>query len=405
MKYPITALLYLVLLAGTSLPGQAQETEDSAHVNIIRTASNLASGNVRDVLTSFFQLAYKDIASDKKEFSFSANLFAIKLKTNPLLNIDTSFVKQRFARNSNIDFSFKLDSNFKFNGMRAGYKYAIVNQRDYAISRSFTSIVLHKTKDYLQAFDKIVTEVTARYPEDEEGNATRLIAEIDRFFNDTTVKFNHLSLEAGKIVEQFLPVKNSKIASHWNPRMDLNSIYQQTIDDFKKKLLWTVGVDASTYKDGFVFADLNFSTEATAGIIPVNDKNNIEFYAKADLSFADDTLKAGRSLNRQVLQSSFGLNWVARNKQDKPVFEFKVAGGYDHIFSGQYINEDLSLFSLEGEMRLRITNELWLPFTLRYQPGTGNVFGFLNVRANFDLLNKLFGTLKKTGWSLPESMQ
>lgn len=369
----------------------AQSKKDTA--NVIRNASNLASGNFRDVLTSFFQLAYSDL-KDKKELKFSSNIFAIKLKTDSGLNITKNFVQQKWARNSNISFSLKLDTAYKFNGFKGGYTYAIVNARDYAIAESFNTMVLYQTRDYLSAFRAIVTEISGIYPENEGGGADRLMDEMNAFFKTGTKTFGQLSDEAKTLVRKFFYTDKIKLTPNWSPRTDMNAIYQALIKEWQKKLLWTVDINGATYTDNFTCSNLDLTTEATAGIIPVNNKNNIEFHAKANYALLDDTLKLGRDLHRQKLTSSFGLNWVARNKVDKPVFEIKAAGELDHVFSGRYLGEKETRFVFNADIRIRITNEIWVPVSIKYDPETGNVFGFLNVRSNFDLLNRVFGMLK-----------
>jgi len=37
-------------------------------------------------------------------------------------------------------------------------------------------------------------------------------------------------------------------------------------------------------------------------------------------------------------------------------------------------------------VRIRIFNDIWVPFEVKYDPRNGNLFGFINVRANFRAL-------------------
>jgi len=389
IKTFLTALF--ILLAITT---SAQTHKDSA--NVIRTADNLSSGSFKDVLKSFFQIAYDDLSSNDKEFNFSANLFAIKLKTDSTLNIDRNFIKQKFARNSNIDFGLKLDSNYSFNGIKAGYKYAIINNRDYAISKSFNAAILNngEVKNFISASQKIAQEISRRYPEIPDSTVkNELIKEINDFFRNSTKKYGQLSAEAKELVRKFLYSDKLKIENFWNAKSDMDKIYEQIKNDYSKKLLWTVSNNFSTYSDGFLFSNIDLKTEATAGVIPLSGRSNIEFSAKAGYSFLDDTLRAGRDLKRQLLSSEFGLNFVSRNKRNKPVFEFEAAGSLNYIPSGRYVDETKTLFVFTGTLRIHITDDISVPVNIKYDPKHGNVFGFLNVKADFDLLNNIFGAL------------
>jgi len=53
-----------------------------------------------------------------------------------------------------------------------------------------------------------------------------------------------------------------------------------------------------------------------------------------------------------------------------------------------YADEKRDRLILNGTLRLRIYNDIWVPLEIKYDPDAGNVFGFLNVRANFTALGK-----------------
>ena len=79
------------------------------------TADSLASGNYKDVLTSFFQLAFDKLTGKNKELKFSSNPYAIMLRANPELAIDSAYIRHKVLRNLNFNFSLKLDTSYKFN--------------------------------------------------------------------------------------------------------------------------------------------------------------------------------------------------------------------------------------------------------------------------------------------------
>jgi len=63
----------------------------------VLTADSLASGNYKNILTSFFQAATNDLTGPSKGFEFKSNIFAIMLKNNPNLIIDTNYLSIQHA--------------------------------------------------------------------------------------------------------------------------------------------------------------------------------------------------------------------------------------------------------------------------------------------------------------------
>ena len=66
--------------------------------------------------------------------------------------------------------------------------------------------------------------------------------------------------------------------------------------------------------------------------------------------------------------------------------ELKVAASENIILSSPYADENKSQFTLDGTFRFRISENLWIPISFKYDPEHGNVFGFLNVTSNFNWL-------------------
>jgi hypothetical protein len=48
--------------------------------------------------------------------------------------------------------------------------------------------------------------------------------------------------------------------------------------------------------------------------------------------------------------------------------------------------ETKSRFTADGVLRFRVTDDLWIPIDIKYDPKVGKVFGFLNITSNFDWL-------------------
>jgi len=152
--------------------------------------------------------------------------------------------------------------------------------------------------------------------------------------------------------------------------------------------LWTVGITDTTLKNQFVFANVVFQTEFLKSVNKyTKTKNDLGLNIRSQLQLVDDTLKAGRDLRRAVFNFEPGINWVVNTKSTrKSYLELKFSGGYYHIFNGIYAKEDKDQLWVNGTVRIRIFNDIWVPFEVKYDPKNGNLFGFINVRANFRAL-------------------
>jgi len=362
------------------------------------TADSLATGNSKDVFKSFFQLAVDRLASNNKEIQFSSNPFAVMAKTNPNLLIDTNYIKYTALRNLNFSFAGKLDSSYKFNGFSSGIKYALINQRDETVSKFFVSSTyrafneFNNLNDSLSSYIASVQDIEKKISLNEQRNkmfnGELAFSELDKDFQDI-IKKKAQELNAFN----FLSLLNNN--SNLNVRKAENKIYDSLRNLFQKRLLWTVGISDTTYKNQFLFSNVVLSTELLKGISNPNTSVGSELNLKGAVNFIDDTLETGKDLKRSLLIIEPAINIIFRNKQTLYSWgEFKLGATYLHTFTGLYRNEKKDSLTLNATLRIRIINDVWVPLEVKYDPKNGNVFGFLNVRANFNGLKDLFGNKK-----------
>jgi hypothetical protein len=151
--------------------------------------------------------------------------------------------------------------------------------------------------------------------------------------------------------------------------------------------LWTVAGDFSSDADGKLFTALKFESEYLQGLIPNNAKSNLELHIKATASFNDDPESLSRDLNRQVFSAFAGFNWIMlKNAKHQSIMELRGGLSENYIMKGLYTGEDRINFSGEGTLRFRLSNSLWIPFDIKYDPQQGKVLGFLSIKSNFDWL-------------------
>jgi hypothetical protein len=127
------------------------------------TADSLASGNYKDALSSFYQLAFNDLTGPTKSVSFASNPFAIMARAYPKYNTDTLYYKYRHLRDFNFNFNLNLDTAYQFKGLNIGAKYALLNYRDQKVSRAFIQANLNsKSYAFFDSLNQIFSKIISR---------------------------------------------------------------------------------------------------------------------------------------------------------------------------------------------------------------------------------------------------
>jgi hypothetical protein len=367
--------------------------------NIPLSADSLATGNYKDVLGSFFQLAFNKFTSPQKEIKFSSNPFAVMAKLDTSLLKSREYYKYRHLRDLNFTFSARLDSSYKFNGFTSGLKYAIVNKRDETVSATFVRNVLDDPTVHDQFALNLELEAYISTFSDNIVRQDSLRAQKNRFFNGDN-KFNQLDSGLKEKIKTIVKEKKLdylaiiiKSDPQFNWKETSDKVYERIKSKINNRALWTVGITDTTYNDKFLFSNIVLSSEYVKGIDTMKSKD-IELNIKAAVQFVDDSLITGRDLKRSVFSFEPGFNFVIKTRNTlKSYFEFKLSGSYYHTFSSLYKNEKRDSLTINGTIRVRIYNDIWVPLEIKYDPKNGNFFGFLNVRANFTALGKMAKSL------------
>lgn len=399
MKQKIMRLLLLMYVSVVCLASTAQNNKP---VNPL-TADSLATGNYKDILSSFFQLAFNRLTGPDKELRFTTNPYAVLAKRNPDLLIDTNYYKYRNLRKFNFSFAGKLDEAYQFNGFSSSVRYAIVNQRDYTISRAFVTSAFNANNEYRKlnsGLEAFISHLSLNDP------LRKLLRDekIKMQAKKGTVPFNQLDTIFQKVVKR---IAVDSVALHFlkllelEPALNVYKASQQSYDSLKKsfenKWLWTASVSDTTYTNQFLFSNVVLSTEVLKGILNPLRVSNLELNIRSAMHFVDDSTRAGRDLRRSVFSVEPGFNFVLKSKAARQKasgltqswLELKLSGAYNHTFSSLYTTEKRDSLTLNGTLRIRVYNDIWIPLEMVYDPRSGHVLGFLNVRFNFNTMGTL----------------
>lgn len=261
---------------------------------------------------------------------------------------------------------------------------ALVETRKYMISPDDTTTLKKALAKYLVALaDNTTKAINASTAYDDFITGKKNFNDLDKEMRDKMISIAEANNTTSKIADTLR--KNPK----FNINKTAQDIYQKMKEDFNKNLLWTIGLNDTTYKDQFFFSNIVISSELLKGMkkYATGARSDVELNIKTALQFTDDTTAKGRDLKRSVFSIDPGFNLVLKGKTTgKSYLEFNLGGGYMHVFNGLYKDEEANKVTLNGTLRIRVFSDIWIPLEIKYDTKKGNLFGFLNVRANFKAL-------------------
>lgn len=369
MKTLILTLSLFLLTKGLL----AQEKEKIQKQELKR-AEQQKSGNSKDVLFSFFQLGATDLTSSNKSLTFNTTLFALKLKNNPGLLKDNLLVNENFARNLQFNFKLNLDSSYKFKGFTGGLSYAIVNQRDHQLADFTAKHIAKKTKidslhsAYISKLKKASEKLMLTKDVSIEIKTAQLAA-----FNYSIDYFERTGL-TDSIPESILNTFADKGKSLQSQRAELLKMREEAYKMIDQGWLWTISANGTTDQ----LSKFNSGTLNTI----ILKGNNPELDIRGTLSYVDTLVTT--KISRVKLSGSAGLNFPILKSETGNLIEFKPYLAYEHILRNPIADEKKSVFFANADLRIRLTQNLWLPFTLKYDLERNNFLGFLNVSLNLN---------------------
>ncbi len=393
----LTQLFFIFSIVTNICLAQSSSTLDSSSgvskINVL-TADSLASGNYKDVFSSFFQLAFNDLSGPQKALAFTSNPYAIMVKANPSLAVDTNYVKYKHLRNLNFNVQVLVDSAYHLTGFSAGIKYALINSRDNTVSKDFITRVIKQTD-----FDTLTVLVRSVLRHYSRSIDSELVLAINHQFKDDSSTFSSLSSDVRNIIDSIIDANHLtrlKNLIEQNPnvnfRQENNRQYQALVAEWQKKPLWTIAANttfspnpsAPTGSNRLSSNNVYLSTEFLWA--PFKTRINCEFDVIVSDTISNDVNSTQPNLLRNVASIEPGINFTFKSKNNgKSIFEFKLSGTYYSVTSKQYPSQTSDSSTLNATIRLRIIDDIWAPLTFKMD-NNGHVYGSLGVKFNFSTL-------------------
>jgi hypothetical protein len=367
--------------SATTKKDSATAAKDTILTNII-TANDLKSGNWQDVLSNFFQLAASDLTGPNKNFTFQSTIFAIKSKVDSTILVDTNYVHHKVDRNVQFSISLGLDSNYQFHGFSGGVTWAIVNKRDSTV----ISLAGTKADSLFKVFSGTLFSALGSYEKTFKTgvrDSAYIAAKngIDSALKGTS--FDSTRLPAA--FKTFLAKNNISIVSFTDPYNRVQKLYQAALAASRVKPLLTMSlISAFTKAAGFDSAQL--------GLVYLQGMTRTGKSLELDLrgNFIVKDSLVGADHYRSRMDLSGGLDYAlitardSKTKTSTSILEVKPYFEYNHLFSALLTGEKRDVVYAAAQFRLRVTSNLWLPLTLKYDLSHKSFLGFLNVSFNMN---------------------
>lgn len=364
------------------------------------------TGNYKDVLHNLLQLTTKNLSDDAKTLELNSTLFTILYGADLTDISDLTIKKSSFLRNFQINAKTNFDNNFKYNGFSGGITYALINGRDKATLNLAVGGKKYAEKSELfrLIFMKIQSELATGLVEDsneleqlnEASDAILAGNEYDSstnpYYNKIIERFNNFdykkelseldSSETSKAVSNFIE-KDLKDCVEY-----LKQIKKSEYDNIDARALWTLSIDGSANTEG-KFNQASIGTIFLKG----NSSSWYEFDLRSKITYADTVTT--EHLPRVDFKATAGMNFkLGKDKNNKSFFEIKPYFEYNSLLKNtesvlatakavSAYEEKKNKFILNAEIRVRLTDNLWLPLTVKYDTEKSNFLGFLNVSYNF----------------------
>lgn len=367
-KYFISLLLlmsvHVVLAQDEKVQKFREATDDSK------------SGNYKEVLSNLFQLGTSNLTGPNKSVEFNSTLYGIKSIFWDNITTDTVFSKQKFSRNLEFNTKLNFDEQFNYKGFSGGITYALINQRDKDVANfAKTALVLEYkfwTSELSEIQDKLVSELdkTRDKKFSEKIEAINIASSI--LTNKEFDKIDDSNIYFNKIITEF--ENRNKSIKLQDYIAKIHELRDNEYSDLEKKALWTVSLNGTTNDKGN-------NKKLTFGTVFLQGFKNLELDIRSNLIYSDTLIE--KSVQRLELRNSAGLNYKMFKRNDQSVFEVKLYMEYNSILKNKLADEKKNTFLASSDFRIRVTKDIWIPLTIKYDIEKSNFLGFLNITYNF----------------------
>ena len=367
-KYFISLLLLMSV--------QVMLAQDVEVQKFREATDNSKSGNYKEVLSNLFQLGTSNLTGPNKSVEFNSTLYGIKSIFWDNITVDTVFSKQKFSRNLEFNTKLNFDEQFNYKGFSGGITYALINQRDKDVA-NFKDTELYKNLQFLNSeLSEIRSELVKELPKTDDKELSAKMEAINIvtsiLINKEFDKIDDSNSYFDKIITEFENRNKSIKLKDYIKK--IHELREKEYSNLEKKALWTVSLNGTTNDKGN-------NQKLTFGTVFLQGFKNLELDIRSNLIYSDTLIE--KSVQRLELRNSAGLNYKMFKRNEQSVFEIKLYMEYNSILKNQLADEKKNTFLASSDFRIRVTKDIWIPLTIKYDIEKSNFLGFLNITYNF----------------------
>ncbi|WP_264530803.1 hypothetical protein [Flavobacterium sp. N502540] len=337
------------------------------------------SGNYKDILSSIFQLGTSNLTGPNKSVEFNSTLYGIKSIFCENITKDIVFSKQKFSRNLEFNTKLNFDEQFNYKGFSGGITYAVFNKRDEDVVNFAKTVLALEYKfwrsELSKIYDKLVDELDKTDNKELSANIKAINIATSILKDKEFDKIDELS-KSNPYFDQILTEfenrnKSIKLKDYIEK---IHELRKDEYSDLEKKALWTLSLNGTTNDKGN-------NKKLTFGTVFLKGFKQLELDIRSNLIYSDTLIE--KSVQRLESRNSAGLNYKMFKRNEQSVFEIKLYMEYNSILKNKLADEKKNTFLASSDFRIRVTKDIWIPLTIKYDIEKSNFLGFLNITYNF----------------------
>ena len=379
-------VIQIILLLTVSLTALGQE-------NDVAPAKSFMS---RESFTRIYKVAAESgyFGKEDGKYTLDASLFGLKALVNPNVKVDTNYLENSnaFLRRVQLTMSLGLGDQNKIESFAPGVKVALINNTD------MTEGSLRKTtSNLIRMVSRAMVNAVSRYSKRDEDSFKILMkkyqdgesVELSDFDEEFQGLFNaewksQIELFKSDPIYEFLQTRLDSInLGNFNEYVQKEWDYEK--ERFSRRALLTAAVLPS-FESGNL-NDMSLEVSFLQGLNPNKVKKspaNLEL--KAAYIFSNDTVIAEDSFDERRLWKVDGYfgKVLWKDEENDSKLELKLGVGYQSIIKGLHEDEDETQFTLNFSLIPRLTDDLYFPIELKYDPENANVLGKFSLSWNLN---------------------
>jgi hypothetical protein len=363
------------------------------------------NANLYNQITDIFQAAVRNgiISNSGGEYQLTTSLYGLKMlfhKGAPLSDID--YIKSKFQRNFNI--TAIIGTNSTDNSIQSfspSIKYAIINKRDV---KDFGNAPKDQRDSLFSAFNLLDIIADSTTFQDQIRGAKNDPAKHDKM-KKALNNLQTLKDTSASAIEQYLTTNGFNLTQKDKATIEHvvhqykngKDIYTRLVGAIQQGPLLTLHGGATIKNNAVngIDAKLEYLVGLGSGVGKDPNKPwDFDTYASANIQ--KDSVTKSQTLDRQVYSAYVGINKVLaytsqqsnKGVATQSLFEAKGSTGFDYIPTGRYPTDRTWTYNLDVIFSVRLANNLYLPFEIKYAPTKSSVLGLLKLQFNLPNLSK-----------------